>query len=409
MLNEFDHRAIGARLDLFHVQEEAPGMIFWHPRGFTLYRLVEAYLRDCLAAHGYQEIRTPQVLSRSLWEESGHWHNFREGMLTVDDGEHDFALKPVNCPGHVQVFRRGIRSYRDLPLRLAEFGACHRNEQRGALHGLMRVRGFVQDDAHIFCREDQVPDEIAAFVALLRGVYLAFGFPDVDVAFSSRPPERAGDDATWDRAEAALLGAAHAVGLDPVHQPGQGAFYGPKLEFALRDAHGRAWQCGTIQLDLVLPERLDAHYIDREGARARPVMLHRAIVGSLERFVGILLEHARGALPPWLSPSQVVVAPIAEAHQPYGASALAALRQRGLRATLDGRPESLARRIVDAREAGAPFLWVVGAREAEAGTVSVRDRAGASQLLPLQVALDAAERACARPPIPLPSEDRPPV
>ncbi|AKT39677.1 threonine--tRNA ligase [Chondromyces crocatus] len=402
MLNELDHRAIGARLDLFHVQEEAPGMIFWHPRGFALYRLVEAYLRDCLAAHDYQEIRTPQVFSRSLWEESGHWHNFRENMFVVDDGERDFALKPVNCPGHVQFFRHGIRSYRDLPLRFSEFGVCHRNEQRGALHGLLRVRGFVQDDAHIFCRDDQVPAEIAAFVALLHGVYLAFGFPDVSVAFSSRPLERAGDDSVWDRAEASLLRAAHAIGLDPIHQPGQAAFYGPKLEFALRDAHGRAWQCGTIQLDMILPERLDAHYIDRHGNRARPVILHRAILGSLERFIGILLEHSHGALPPWLAPLQVVVAPIAEAHHAYAHHIQDALRARGLRVSLDRRSESLARKIADAHESGAPFVWVLGGREVDAQTVAIRDRSGASQSLSLDAALQSIQSACARPPIPSP-------
>jgi len=401
MLDDYDHRAIGARMGLFHLQEEAPGMVFWHPRGWTLFRLVEGYVRDCLLAHGYEEVKTPQVIARSIWEESGHWQNFRDGMLTIDDGERAFALKPVNCPGHVQLFKRGIRSYRELPLRLAEFGGCHRNESRGVLHGLMRVRGFVQDDGHVFCREDQIDGEIVAFCALLRAAYAAFGFRDeVEVKLSTRPAVRAGSDEVWDRAEAAIAAAARAAGLRPELQPGEGAFYGPKLEFALRDAHGRAWQCGTIQLDLVLPERFDAQYVAPSGGRSRPVMLHRAILGSLERFVGILLEHHRGALPAWLAPEQVVVASIAEAHREHAARAVAALRARGLRAVLDDRPETLGRKVAEAHQHGAPYLWAIGAREAAAGAVAVRGPGGGQQTLPLAAALDALERAAARPEIP---------
>ncbi|MCC6551756.1 MAG: threonine--tRNA ligase [Polyangiaceae bacterium] len=394
MLDECDHRSIGGRMDLFHLQEEAPGRIFWHPKGWILYRLVEDHIRDLLRLHGYQEVRTPQVIGRSIWEESGHWQNFAADMLQVDDGEREFALKPVNCPGHLQIFKRGLRSYRELPLRLAEFGVCHRNEPSGSLLGLMRVRAFVQDDGHIFCHEGQVDDEIGRFCELLRSAYAAFGFDDVAVKLSRRPPVRAGSDEVWDRAEAALAAAARAAGLDYEEQPGQGAFYGPKLEFVLKDARGRAWQCGTIQLDAVLPERFDAGYVDASGARARPIMLHRAILGSVERFVGILLEHHGGDLPLWLAPEQVVVASISDAAREYAGRVAGALRAAGLRARLDDRAEKIGRKIVDARQAGVPVLWIVGQREAERGEVSVRAlvERGAQPVLPLDAAIAALKR-----------------
>jgi threonyl-tRNA synthetase len=401
MVGEYDHRAIGGRMDLFHLQEEAPGMVFWHPKGWVLYRLVEGYIRERILAHGYHEVRTPQVISRSIWEESGHWQSFSDGMLhvRVDDGERDFALKPVNCPAHLQIFKRGIRSYRELPLRLAEFGVCHRNEPSGSLLGLMRLRSFVQDDGHIFCSEEQVDAEVGRFCELLRSVYSAFGFKDISVMFSGRPPVRAGSDEVWDRVEGALRGAARAAGIDFEEQPGEGAFYGPKLEFVLRDGRGRAWQCGTIQLDGVLPERFDAAYVGAAGGRVRPVILHRALLGSIERFVGILLEHHGGALPLWLAPEQVVVASISQGSGSvvdYAARVAAALRAEGIRVALDDRPESIGRKVVDARQAGVPALWAVGPREAERGAVSVRARDGSQASLPLQEAI-AALREAARP------------
>lgn len=391
-----DHRSIGNRLDLFHQQEEGPGQVFWHPRGLTLYRLIEDYIRARMREAGFQEIRTPQLLARSLWEASGHADKFAENMFVFEDGERSFALKPMSCPGHVQVFNKRQRSWRDLPLRYAEFGACHRYEPSGALHGLMRTRAFVQDDAHIFCTEAQVAEEVARFVQLLGRVDAEFGFPPFAVGFSTRPDKRAGTDADWDRAEALLGQAAKAAGLSPRLQPGEGAFYGPKLEFALRDAQGREWQCGTIQLDFVLPERLDVEYADASGGRARPVMLHQAVLGSIERFIAVLLEHHQGQLPFWLAPEQVMVAPVDEAQVPYACEVAAAFEAAGLRPALDLGPERMGRKIVAAHELGVPVFAAVGAREAAAGTVSLRERDGRQEVLPLAAAV-ARLRERARP------------
>jgi threonyl-tRNA synthetase len=383
-----DHRAIANRLDLFHQQEEGPGMVFWHPRGYALYRLVEDYIRGRMRRAGFREIRTPELLARSLWEASGHWQKFGDNMFAFDDGERAFALKPMSCPGHIQVFNKRLRSHRDLPIRYAEFGACHRNEPSGALQGLMRTRAFVQDDAHIFCTEAQIEGEVARFCDLLRAVYRDFGFPDFTVGLSTRPPQRAGSDEMWDRAEAALAAAAEAAGLAPRLQPGEGAFYGPKLEFILEDRHGREWQCGTIQLDFVLPERLDVTYIDAANQRVRPAMLHQAVLGSIERFLAMLLEHYRGRLPLWLAPDQLVVASIGEAQAAYAARVADAFAQQDFRVALDVRPERLSRKIVDAREAGIPVLIAVGVREAQAGTVSLRRDDGSQTALPLAQAIE---------------------
>ncbi|WP_207483333.1 threonine--tRNA ligase [Arenibaculum pallidiluteum] len=385
-MDDSDHRAIGNRLDLFHQQEEGPGMVFWHPRGTALYRVVEETIRRRMAAAGFREVRTPQLLSRSLWERSGHWAKFGDAIFAFGEGERVMALKPMSCPGHVQIFNKRVRSHRDLPVRLCEFGACHRNEPSGALQGLMRTRAFVQDDAHIFCREDQVEEEVARFCRMLAAVYADFGFPGFSVGFSTRPALRAGSEEAWDKAEAMLAAAARAAGLSPRLQPGEGAFYGPKLEFILKDRHGRDWQCGTVQLDLVLPERLDAEYVDSENRRVRPVMIHHAVLGSIERFVAILLEHHGGALPFWLAPEQVAVAPVdpADAGQAaYARHVVAELSGPGLRAVLDDRPERLPRRIVDAHANGIPVFVAVGARELGAGTVSVRRRNAAPVALPL--------------------------
>ncbi len=302
-----DHRKLGRQLDLFHLQDEAPGMVFWHPHGWTMWQIIEQYMRGLLNNAGYREVRTPMVMDRVLWEKSGHWENYRENMFTTESEKRDYAVKPMNCPGHVQIFNQGVKSYRELPLRIAEFGSCHRNEPSGALHGLMRVRGFVQDDAHIFCTEAQVQDEAARFIDLLRGVYTDFGFNDIEIKLSTRPPKRIGADAVWDRAEAALKASLDAKGLKWELNPGEGAFYGPKIEFSLKDSLARVWQCGTLQLDFALPERLGAEYVTEDNARSTPVMLHRAILGSLERFIGILIEHYAGAMPVWLAPVQVVV------------------------------------------------------------------------------------------------------
>jgi len=390
-----DHRSLGNRLDLFHQQEEGPGVVFWHPRGAALYRVVEGYIHRRMAAAGFREVRTPQLLSRRLWEASGHWEKFGDEMFACGEGERVVALKPMSCPGHIQIFNKRVRSWRDLPLRLCEFGACHRNEPSGALHGLMRTRAFTQDDAHIFCREDQVEAEVARFCALLRRVYADFGFPDFSVGFSTRPAVRAGSDDLWDRAEAQLAAAAQAAGLAPRLQPGEGAFYGPKLEFKLRDSLGRDWQCGTVQLDFVLPERLEAEYVDASGQRVRPVMIHHAVLGSLERFLAMLLEHFAGQLPLWLAPDQVAVAPISPAQGEYVGAVAAALEEAGLRVALDDRAERLPRKIVDARERGIPLFLAAGALEAESGTVSLRRRDGSqsSHALAEAVALLRAEAA----------------
>ena len=393
-MDDNDHRSIGNRLDLFHQQEEGPGMVFWHPRGLALYNLIEGYIRARMREAGFREIRTPQLLARSLWEASGHADKFAENMFVFADGERSFALKPMSCPGHVQVFNKRQRSWRDLPLRYAEFGACHRYEPSGALHGLMRTRAFVQDDAHIFCTEDQVAGEVCRFVALLARVYAEFGFPPFAAGFSTRPDKRAGTDADWDRAEALLGHAAKAAGLNPRLQPGEGAFYGPKLEFALRDMQGREWQCGTIQLDFVLPERLGAEFADDAGGRARPVMLHQAVLGSIERFIAVLLEHHQGQLPFWLAPDQVMVAPIDEAQAEYAREVAAGFEAAGLRIMLDLGPERIGRKIVAARELGVPVFAAVGPREAAAGAVSLRELDGRQSVLPrAEAAAQLTERA----------------
>jgi len=383
-----DHRRLGRELDLFHVQEEAAGSVFWHPCGWTLYRTVEAYIRRRLEAADYAEVKTPQLIDRSLWERSGHWEKFGEHMFTfAESAEKTLALKPMSCPGHVQIFRQHLHSYRDLPLRLAEFGSCHRNEPSGALHGIMRVRAFTQDDAHIFCTEDQITPESVAFCHLLLSVYRDFGFEDVRVKFSDRPPVRAGSDATWDKAEAALKAAVEAASLPYSLNPGEGAFYGPKLEFVLRDAIGRDWQCGTLQVDLVLPERLDASYIGEDGQRHRPVMLHRAILGSFERFIAILIEHHAGKLPLWLAPVQVRVLTITSDAVPYAGQVRAALAAAGLRVETDLRNEKISYKIREHSLDKTPLLLVVGKREAEEHTVALRRLGGKDQEI---LALDTA-------------------
>jgi threonyl-tRNA synthetase len=360
-------------MELFHIQEEAVGSVFWHPKGWTLYRVCETYIRRRLEAAGYVEVKTPQLIDRKLWERSGHWEKFREAMFTIDDDEERIlAVKPMNCPGHVQIFRQGITSYRDLPLRMAEFGSCHRNEPSGAMHGIMRVRAFTQDDAHIFCMEDQIVSETKAFCELLQTVYRDFGFTELQVKFSDRPDVRAGDDATWDRAEAALKNATEAAGLAYTLNPGEGAFYGPKLEFVLRDAIGRDWQCGTLQVDFVLPERLDATYIAEDGSKQRPVMLHRAILGSFERFIGILIENYAGRFPLWLAPVQAVVATITSDADAYAREVAAACAAAGLRVEADIRNEKINYKVREHSVAHVPVILVVGRREAEERTVAVR-------------------------------------
>ena len=378
-----DHRKVGRELGLFHMQEEAMGSVFWHPKGWTFYKTLEAYMRQRLDASGYVEVKTPQLVDRVLWERSGHWEKFREAMFIAEVDEVDaseegggnrrmLALKPMNCPGHVQIFRQGIKSYRDLPLRLAEFGACHRYEPHGALHGLMRVRAFTQDDAHIFCTEDQIESETKRFIDLLYAVYADFGFTEVRVKFSDRPEKRAGTNEVWDKAEGALKGAAEKAGVTLELNPGEGAFYGPKLEFVLRDAIGRDWQCGTLQVDFVLPERLDAAYVDEEGQKRRPVMLHRAIFGSFERFIGILIEEFAGRFPLWLSPVQVVVTTITSDADSYAQEVLAKFRAAGLRTEIDLRNEKINYKIREHSLAKIPAILVVGKREAEEGKVALR-------------------------------------
>ncbi|PDT72647.1 threonine--tRNA ligase [Bradyrhizobium sp. C9] len=395
-MDDLDHRSLGTRLDLWHIQEDAPGMVFWHPRGNTLYRVLEDYIRRKMRRLGYAEVRTPQLLPRALWIQSGHWEKFGAHMFGFADGERAMALKPMSCPCHVQIFNKGLRSWRDLPLRHAEFGICHRDEPSGSLHGLMRTRGFEQDDAHVFCREQDVPNEVARFVALLSEVYAEFGFPEPEVSLSTRPAARAGSDELWDWAETTLAAAARQCGLSYTIQPGEGAFYGPKLEFALRDRLGRSWQCGTVQLDSVLPGRLDASYVGPDGDRAIPVMIHHAVFGSIGRVIAMLLEHHAGALPFWLSPDQVAVAPISRDHSDYAARVLDALEAHGIRGVLFDGADTLSRRIVAAHEASIPVVAVVGQREAQQATVSLRERAGAVSVLPLDDAVRAL-RQRARP------------
>ncbi len=376
-----DHRRIGREMDLFHIQEEATGSVFWHPKGWTLYRTAEDYMRRRLEASGYQEVRTPQLVDRKLWEASGHWDNYKEHMFIarVEDEDTTLALKPMNCPCHVLIFRHALRSYRELPLRMAEFGACHRYEPSGALHGIMRVRAFTQDDAHIFCTEAQIADETVAFVALLSSVYRDFGFDSFRVKFSDRPVPRAGTDEMWDRAERALKEACALGGIEYEVNPGEGAFYGPKLEFVLRDAIGRDWQCGTIQVDYVLPERLGAEYVAEDSTRQRPVMLHRAILGSFERFLGILIEQYAGRFPLWLAPVQVVVASIVSDASEYANDVALALRLRGLEVRVDVRNEKINAKIREHSLAHVPVILVVGRREAEQRTVALRRLGGEAQ------------------------------
>ena len=367
-----DHRRLGRELDLFHFQEEAAGAAFWHPKGWTLYRAVENYMRRRLDAAGYVEVKTPQLLDRSLWEASGHWEKFGENMFALESEHKTLAIKPMNCPAHVQIFNQQLHSYRDLPLRMAEFGSCHRNEPSGALHGLMRVRAFTQDDAHIFCTEAQITDESKTFCELLQSVYHDFGFDEVRVNFADRPPVRAGSDTTWDRAEQALWDAVAAAGLETKLNPGEGAFYGPKLEFVLRDAIGREWQCGTLQVDFVLPERLNASYIAEDGQKHRPVMLHRAILGSLERFIGVVIEDCAGRLPLWLAPVQVVVATITNDSDDYARKVAAEFERAGLRVEPDLGSDKIGYKVRQHSLAKVPLIVAVGAREAAEDTVAVR-------------------------------------
>ena len=368
-----DHRKLGRRLGLFHLQEEAAGSVFWHPGGWTVYREIESYMRRRLEAGGYEEVKTPQLVDRALWEASGHWDKFRENMFTaVAEDDRTLALKPMNCPCHVQIFKQGIKSYRDLPLRMAEFGSCHRNEPSGALHGIMRVRAFTQDDAHIFCTEDQITSESVRFCELLQSIYADFGFEEVRVKFSDRPEVRAGSDEVWDRAETALTDACKAAKLETTLNPGEGAFYGPKLEFVLRDAIGRDWQCGTLQVDFVLPERLDAEYVDTAGGRQRPVMLHRAILGSLERWIGIIIEQYSGRMPPWLAPVQVMVASITDEAGAYAGEVVEKARALGLRAEGDLRNEKISYKVREHSTMKVPYILAVGEREVKDGKVAVR-------------------------------------
>ena len=371
-----DHRRIGKQLDLFHTQEEAPGMVFWHPAGWTLYQNLEQYMRQVQRENGYLEVRTPQVVDRILWEKSGHWSNYAENMFTTSSENRDYAVKPMNCPCHVQIFNQGLKSYRDLPLRMAEFGACHRNEPSGALHGIMRVRGFTQDDAHIFCTEEQVKKEAADFIKLTLKVYADFGFSDIAMKLSTRPAKRVGSDELWDRAEGALADALNESGLAWEYQPGEGAFYGPKIEFTLRDCLGRNWQCGTLQHDPNLPERLDASYVAEDNSRQRPVMLHRAILGSFERFIGMLIEHYAGAFPAWLAPTQAVIMNITDKQAAFAIEVEKTLVQSGFRAKCDLRNEKIGFKIREHTLLKTPYLLVIGDREVETRSVAVRSREG---------------------------------
>ncbi|SHL22672.1 threonyl-tRNA synthetase [Nitrosospira sp. Nsp11] len=371
-----DHRKLGKQLDLFHIQEEAPGMVFWHPKGWIIWQEIEQYMREIFRNNGYQEIRTPSVLDKGLWERSGHWENFRENMFITQSEEREFSVKPMNCPGHVQVFKQGLKSYRDLPLRLAEFGSCHRNEPSGALHGIMRVRAFTQDDAHIFCTEAQVQDEVIQFIDLLQKVYTDFGFDEILVKLSTRPQKRVGSEAQWDKAEAALQAALDHKKLIWELQPGEGAFYGPKIEFSLKDSIGRLWQCGTLQLDFSMPGRLDAEFVAEDNSRRVPVMLHRAILGSLERFIGIILENYAGALPLWLAPDQAVVLNISQGQAEYARKVADELKHNGIRACADLRNEKITYKIREHSLQKLPYQIIVGEKEVAAQTVSVRTRVG---------------------------------
>ena len=371
-----DHRRLGKELDLFHFQEEAPGLIFWHARGWALWQQVEQYMRRVYQDNGYQEVKAPQLLDRSLWEKSGHWSKYKENMFTTESENRYYALKPMNCPGHIQIFNSAVRSYRDLPIRYGEFGACHRNEPSGSLHGLMRVRGFTQDDGHIFCTEDQILSECTAYTKLVQKVYADYGFTDISYKIATRPEKRIGDDATWDKAEKALMDALDASGIKYDILPGEGAFYGPKIEYHLRDSLGRGWQCGTIQVDFQMPSRLGAEYVTESNGRATPVMLHRAIVGSLERFIGMLLEHYAGQLPPWLAPVQVAVANITDDQADYAQEVVSMLKKAGLRAEADLRNGKITYKIRELSLQKLPYILVVGAKEKAEGKVALRVRGG---------------------------------
>ncbi len=369
-----DHRKLGKELDLFHIDEHSPGTVFWHPKGWTLWQEVEQYMRRVYRDNGYQEVKGPQLLDKSLWEKTGHWDKYRENMFITESEKRDYALKPMNCPGHIMIFKQGVKSYRDLPLRYGEFGACHRNEPTGGLHGIMRVRAFTQDDGHIFCTEDQILAECTAYTALLQKVYKDFGFTDIIYKMATRPEQRIGSDESWDKAEQALIESLRASGCEFEISPGEGAFYGPKIEYTLKDAIGRQWQCGTIQVDFSMAERLDAEYVGEDGARHRPVMLHRAIVGSMERFIGILIEEHAGALPVWLSPVQVVVTGITDAQADYVQSVAQTLRNQGLRVETDLRNEKITYKIREHSLQKLPYILVAGDKERAAGAVAVRAR-----------------------------------
>ncbi|MFZ5524468.1 MAG: threonine--tRNA ligase [Pseudomonadota bacterium] len=371
-----DHRKLGKQLELFHMQDSSPGMVFWHPKGWTLWQEVEQYMRRKFIEHGYQEVRTPTIMDRVLWEKSGHWENYHENMFTTASENRDYAVKPMNCPGHVQIFNHGLHSYRDLPLRLAEFGSCHRNETSGSLHGLMRVRGFTQDDAHIFCTEEQVQSEVSQFIVMLNEVYRDFGFDEVLVKLSTRPEKRVGSDETWDKAEAGLASAMRQNNLKYDVQPGEGAFYGPKVEFTLKDSLGRLWQCGTIQLDFNLPVRLGAEFVDEDNSRKPPVMLHRAILGSMERFIGILIEHHAGAFPLWLAPVQMALMNISQAQEEYVTQVAQQLRAAGLRVQLDLRNEKITYKIREHSLQKLPYQLIIGDKEVAGKLVAVRTRSG---------------------------------
>ena len=371
-----DHRKLGRELDFFHIDEHAPGLVFWHPKGWRLWQHVEQYMRRVYQDNGYLEVKGPQIIDKTLWEKTGHWDKYRDNMFTTESEKREYALKPMNCPGHILIYKQGIKSYRDLPLRYGEFGNCHRNEPSGGLHGIMRVRGFTQDDGHIFCTEDQILQECVDYTALLQKVYADFGFHNIIYKVATRPKERIGSDAIWDKAEAALIESLDASGCSYEISPGDGAFYGPKIEYTLKDAIGRQWQCGTMQVDFSMPERLDAEYVGEDGARHRPVMLHRAIVGSLERFIGILIEESAGALPAWLAPVQVVVLNITDAQAEYARSVAKTLQNQGLRAELDLRNEKITYKIREHSMQKLPYLLVVGDKEVAAGAVAVRARGG---------------------------------
>ncbi len=391
-----DHRRLGRELDMFHIDEHSPGTVFWHPKGWTLWQQVEQYMRKVYEDNGYQEVKGPQILDQSLWEKTGHWDKYRENMFVTESEKRDYALKPMNCPGHIIIFKQGIKSYRDLPLRFGEFGNCHRNEPSGGLHGIMRVRAFTQDDGHIFCTEDQIQAEVIAFTTLLQKVYADFGFSNIIYKLSTRPEKRIGTEESWDKAEAALAAGLKASGCDFEYLPGEGAFYGPKIEYTLKDALGRPWQCGTIQVDPNMPERLDAEYVDSDGARKRPIMLHRAIVGSLERFIGILIEQHAGALPTWLAPIQATVCSITDSQNDYVQQVAFHLKAAGLRVETDLRGEKITRKIAEAASKKLPYILVVGDKEKEAGTVAVRQRGQQqSAVMPIADAISLIQQAIA--------------